>query len=293
MKVKILNLLNSLLGHAGLVLVGKQWLKNNTFKIVDLRTGGSNISPAEALSFFSVQDLMYVLNIPADKIVTSKPMKAWIETVRLIDKEDPTTPVRERASFLFLQSFYLNFQPQNVAERLGLAVDISNEKNREFLESNPLYAVMPWEWMSPENRFKQYNEGYAEECLEYGNIKPQKEDGVDVFGPVSERILEMEYYRLHSVYKSIYQEGYKERYGYPKAGFIYVIGNEYKLSITGGRHRVAVLFALQYEYIPVTVSKDKSVKLLRNEVNNWNHVKSGLFTPIQALELFDKQIVIE
>jgi hypothetical protein len=220
-------------------------------------------------------------------------MKAWIETARLIDKEDHSVPFRERASFLFLQDFYQSFQPENVAERIGLTVEYSNDINRKYLESQPLYAVMPWEIISTDNRFKLYLDGYAEECLEYGNIIPNKEDGVDIFGPVSQSILEMEYHRLLSVYNSIKKQGYNEQHGYPVAGSVFVTGNEYKLSILGGRHRVAVMLALQYEYIPVTVSKDNSVKLLRDDVETWHHVKSGLFSKEQALELFDKQVVIE
>jgi len=292
-KAKIVNLLNNLLGRVGFVLVGKQWLKSNTFKIVDLRTGGGNISPIEALSFFSVQDLMYVLNIPLDKVITSKPMKAWIETARLIDKEDLSTPIRGRASFLFLQDFYQSFQPKNVAERLGLVLENSKGKNREYLKSHPLKTVMPWESINPEDRYKLNINVFTKECKEYGQLEYKSKDGYNAFGPISLRILEMEYNRLVSVYKSIKDQGYNEKYGYLKAGSVFVKDNDYKLSIVGGRHRAAVMFSLKYEYIPVTISKDKSVKLISNEVDTWNHVKSGLLTKAQAEELFDKQIVIE
>jgi len=53
------------------------------------------------------------------------------------------------------------------------------------------------------------------------------------------------------------------------------------------------MLAFHFESIPLTVSKDKSIKLNRDEVETWKHVKSGLFTKEQALELFDKQVVIE
>lgn len=293
MKTKIVNLLNTILSRFGFVLVGKQWLKENTFRIVDLRPGECSISPMDALSFYSLQKLMYVLNIPTERIVTSKPMRAWIETVRLRDKEEEATPLTERPSFLYLQNFYNQFQPRNVAERLEITKESQNENSQKFLESHPLFAVLPWDIVSPDKSYKYNYDVFFKECIEYGGIELKKEDGYNVFGPVSQRLLEMEYNRLISVYNSIKTKGYDEKHGYPKAGSIFVSGKEYKLSIVGGRHRVAVMLALHYEYIPITISKDKAVRLERKEVDTWYHIKSGLFSREQALELFDMQIVIE
>lgn len=92
---------------------------------------------------------------------------------------------------------------------------------------------------------------------------------------------------------SIKESGYNEQYGYPKANTIFSLDHEkYYVSVIGGRHRTAAMIALEYEFMPITISKDKCYLAKANEVGLWYQVKKGLYTKDQALDIFKNMIAI-
>jgi hypothetical protein len=53
-----------------------------------------------------------------------------------------------------------------------------------------------------------------------------------------------------------------------------------------GKHRIAVLAALGFEYVPLRISFVRAPRL--TEAAYWPHVRNGLFTREQATTLFDR-----
>lgn len=114
-------------------------------------------------------------------------------------------------------------------------------------------------------------------------------DGWKTYGPVSERLLEVEVERLYGLLESIRRRGYRRhdgRIGDINATVLWRSTDDWKWRITGGDHRAAVLRALDYRHIPVRV-----VGLVRpEEVSIWPNVDAGLYPPAQALDLFDRLV---
>lgn len=125
MKKGLLNLINCILRYVGYIVVSREWLRTNTFRIVDLRGSTTKITPSDILSFYSTQDLMYVINISTKSIARSRLLDAQVQTLKILEKENLSgmkpKNITESKSFKYLVDFYLKYTPRNVAERLELA----------------------------------------------------------------------------------------------------------------------------------------------------------------------------
>ena len=144
---------------------------------------------------------------------------------------------------------------------------------------------MPWDIVD----YKQYQlrmqNGMKREFEENSQWIYCVEDGHKFFGPVSERMLQVEYKRLTSTFDSIQKEGF---YNYEKLRGVLLINQDtIKVDIIGGMHRLSALLALDYDAIPVYIEMNKNRIIKNEECKNWHHVKSGLYNEEQALEIFD------
>ena len=283
MKKVLKKIANKFFSIIGLVVINKQfYIPSN---IIDLR--GVALSPADLIPVFSKYNINFLININAAKIMESPLLKIWVETLILREKEGENEALNKRESFLHLKNYFSINQPKNVSELIGFGLEEANEHNIDYFKSHPLCAVYPWDDKHPKTCHYFAIANMKTEFELNGGGTYQKEDGWKAFGPSSERLITVEYNRLVKVFDSIKENGYKEGMGFPSAT-IYLNEDNYLLELQGAWHRTAAMLALNYEFIPVIVSKLSTKVIKRNELKLWHQVKERLYTENQALSLFDK-----
>lgn len=111
-------------------------------------------------------------------------------------------------------------------------------------------------------------------------------------GPVSEGFGEITFNRLIKIYNSIQKHGYNPYQmgsDHIRASF-FVNGEDYRVTISSGKHRIAALQALSYESVPILFGPPKfPIIIRRDEVDYWPNVKAGYYTKEKALEVFDRR----
>jgi hypothetical protein len=109
-------------------------------------------------------------------------------------------------------------------------------------------------------------------------------------GPVTDAFGEVTFRRLARLYDSLARDGFrpeKSDASYP-SGSCYLRGDDFRVTVGSGKHRVTVMLALGWAKIPLELGHHKSPDAIRREdVRSWPNVRSGLYTPGEALTLFD------
>lgn len=109
-------------------------------------------------------------------------------------------------------------------------------------------------------------------------------------GPVTDAFGEVTFRRLARLYDSLARDGFrpeKSDASYP-SGSCYLRGDDFRVTVGSGKHRVTVMLALGWAKIPLELGHHKSPDPIRREdVRSWPNVRSGLYTPDEALTLFD------
>lgn len=180
-----------------------------------------------------------------------------------------------------LASYYRAAQPQNAAERLGLA----SEDCPRLSSIAPRVLLLPWHtdtvaqivaWKSQERPA----------IREYGAaVEPPNSLGNKFFGPSSPELVLHEATRLYRTLTSIQEQGYLRNDsldGDPRCLAMYV-GDDWRWVVGKGEHRVAVLAALGWRDIPIRIGRI----VRREEVKVWPNVRSGVFSEEAALRVFD------
>lgn len=196
---------------------------------------------------------------------------------KAIESTHPREAIRDT-----LVDYYRSVQPGSAAQWLGF----SPGSMRQLAGQPPWARVLPWQ---PQDIRSRRNRVKALSPIESqnGGRRLTIEDGWKTYGPVSDRLLEVEVQRLHSLLDSIRQHGYlrsDEECGDINAAVLWKDENNWKWRITGGDHRAAVLSALGYEQIPVRLTR----LVRRSDVGIWPNVTSGVYDEQSALELFDR-----
>lgn len=181
-----------------------------------------------------------------------------------------------------MAEFYEQYQPENALALLGIS-DISSSN----LQSFPAYAsVLPWDHATPEQEARAKIKSVREENVGAG-ADIGIEDGWAWSGPVSAQKLSVEATRLLGVFRSIQKNGYQRSNGADgDISASLLIGNDMRIVWQSrvGQHRAMSLAALNYEEIPVRVTR--IVK--RDNVETWANVVNGVFSKAQALAVFDR-----
>lgn len=111
-------------------------------------------------------------------------------------------------------------------------------------------------------------------------------------GPVTEAFGEVTFRRLARLYDSVVHDGFRPDQSdasYP-SGTCYLRGDDFRVTIGSGKHRVTVLLAMGWPKIPVELGHHKApAAIRREEADEWPGVRSGLYAPEEALRLFDAQ----
>ena len=195
----------------------------------------------------------------------------------LANPSDPVGAIRET-----LRAYYSCVQPKTPAEWLDLP------DAHPDLVNNPSYAAtFPWHANSPSKWIEVRSKGIPGENKLAGD-EISIEHGWNACGPVSERKLEVETTRVARLYHSIREAGFIRHDG--KDGDIDAVilrtPNGERWWINFGHHRAPVLAAFGYETLPVRIRKVFDI----SKVESWPQVRSGLFTPEQAVLITERLI---
>lgn len=183
-----------------------------------------------------------------------------------------------------LRSYHDSFQPSTIAEVLGLE---NSGSLHPILLQPPLLAFPPWS-QPPLRRYKAHlkarQQNVTTDNRSHGaNISFRL--GVSGFGPVGREKGEFEVQRLKKVTDSIAASGYNVLKGMRGIRVITLQSNgEYRFICAHGQHRTAALTALGYETTPAIPYPNI---INRDDVLQWPGVTSSVFTPTQALRVFD------
>jgi hypothetical protein len=245
--------------------------------LLDLRR--HPINPIEA--YYRSQGRPFVLNIPLTKCFSidfsgANTNNPFVKTLLAYEK-GACNAYRESP----LMDFYEKWQPTHTT--------YFDKDNREI--------APPWDYglkrsiNLTEARLKRKNFQSIRKQLKltesgiFGHINR---------GPVSEEFGEITFQRLVKIYNSIKEKGYLPESsldGHIRA-CLYVTENDYRVSISCGKHRMAALQALGYQEVPVQFGPPQfPVIIRRDEVDNWPNVRAGYYTREEALSLFDHKFL--
>jgi len=187
-----------------------------------------------------------------------------------------------------LRIYYELFQPSNASEVLSIP-----KKNCINLQKQaPLEVVEPWDQVDAQH-IKNVRTAWIKQENKKMQTSIDATHGVQFWGPVSTEKGEVEIARLRSLLSSIKNNGYR-RDGKSDGdiiGSIIVSGSRWAIRISSGQHRVAVLAALGYDRIPVRIMLNEARGMVhREDFQQWPHVRDQLYTPEQALAVFDNML---
>ncbi|WP_143962366.1 ParB N-terminal domain-containing protein [Litoribacter populi] len=120
------------------------------------------------------------------------------------------------------------------------------------------------------------------ELSELGEIKGQLKKG-----PVTKSFGKVTFQRFTGLYDSIKENGFEpEKMGGHITGKLYVRdGSDYRVAVSGGKHRMTVLQALGFTNVPIQLS---TIVVKREDVKYWPNVRNGNYTEEEALAYFDR-----
>lgn len=190
--------------------------------------------------------------------------------------EDPDRPATSTA----LDAYYGTFRPASAADVLGLPQD------HPLSWHHPLGAVFPWNAQTPWEQEAALWDGILGYYAQHNCAHWRIGDGHTQFGPVSLRKLELEIWRITRLFESIREEGYDKKNHPPILGAILVDDRtgDWVCDIKDGLHRIAACHVMGWRSLPVRIIGETTV---RSEYRQWPGVHYGLFTPAEALQIFD------
>ena len=121
-------------------------------------------------------------------------------------------------------------------------------------------------------------------------VRPEEIRGHIAGGPVTDAFGEVTFRRLARLHDSLVRDGFRpdeSEASYPN-GTCYLRGDDFRVTVGSGKHRVTVMLALGWSMIPLELGHHKArAAVCREDVYDWPNVRSGLYAPEQALRLFD------
>jgi hypothetical protein len=173
-----------------------------------------------------------------------------------------------------LEAFYQKWQPNDALNALIGAT------GPEILCEFPSYTLhLPWLDVLPAERASAMAKNIRNENRWCGKIDLSASAGYGLHGPVSPKKGQIEYTRIVRTTKSI------RRYGFDRARAEEDItvtaierGDDYRFCIIHGQHRAAVLAALGYQHVPVSLMRTVFI----SEVEHWPQVYRGIWAQAEA-----------
>jgi hypothetical protein len=242
---------------------------------VPLDFRGELADPQEA--WRRAQGRPFVFDVPAEKVraigfAGSDPDNPFVVTLR-----DYAAGRCARYEGSALQDFYRRWQPFR---------DVNSG-----VEKDP--CGPPWKKIRPrpENTAagRLQRSEFRDIARELG-VSPGEIRGHIAGGPVTDAFGEVTFRRLARLYDSLARDGFRpdeSDASYP-SGTCYLRGDDFRVTVGSGKHRVTVMLALGWEKIPLELGHRKSPEPIdRADVLSWPNVRSGHYTPDEALTIFD------
>jgi hypothetical protein len=174
-----------------------------------------------------------------------------------------------------LQRYYATWTPQSLAQAL---VCPELEKDGGLTATLPYAIALPWSRMAPDEAREAFERIGSYEHAAFGAPELSiSGDGYGLQGPVSEKKLELEIRRLLDLLRSIRCFGFENDRESVTAEVI-VRGDDYQCVVKHGYHRLAVMSALGYTHIPVTIDQ----LLDESELHHWPQVVRGHWSAAAA-----------
>ena len=253
----------------------------NNNGVVDLSHGDYNplllkYSEVFRTSLHKVK-MSYGRVLPGYSLSNNPPFKAACDKVRNFTSPDNIRYVLRRR----LKKVYEDYRPQSFSDFFG--IDFSSQ---QLQLCEPWAGVLPWRARSLDGYRERVMEGTLHDNLKQGYPGMGIDKGWASCGPVSKEKLDIEVERLALLINSVRLCGYKRSFS--EDGDIVataLIGENYdwRWLVTSGHHRACVVASLGYEDLKVRVNS----VVLRSEYMFWPHVIDGLYTPAEALSVFD------
>lgn len=183
---------------------------------------------------------------------------AWQETARQLAAQ-PETPAGDTV----LARFARAFRPQTAAELLF------SSPRADVPQSSPLWQLKTseymyfWPWTSG---LRRWPSNVPEDLRLYNH------------GPLGDRILELEVWRLKRLVRSIGEHGYQPTGNDTIRGVLLMLGDELRFVIAAGFHRVAVLAALGHDEVPVELASGQQRLMSLDQLRTWPLVREGVFS---------------
>lgn len=182
-----------------------------------------------------------------------------------------------------LADFYRRWQPPSLIAVLGLD---GENVSPPLANAPPLGLVLPWQSLSPTEAEQRWTHFIELDNREHGTRR-DKSAGWKGWGPLDPIIGEQEFRRLTRVFEAIERDGYRrsDTADGDIKGVVLQEMDQFRVMVTAGHHRASALAALGRERAPVRIDNPL---VRREDVKDWPNVRSGLFTPAQALKIFDR-----
>jgi len=186
---------------------------------------------------------------------------------------------RQAAIRSVLSNYYGMVQPASALKVVDLDPD-----EAPGLVGIPLQSwVMPWTELSIEETAAHRRICLEEEGLSRGTILTIN-DGANMFGPVSEKKLNLETARVATLAEQIETNGFQTNPAHPIEVMGLRKGTEYRWLVLQGHHRLAACAAFGILEVPARL-----VRIIRREdAEAWPHVVTRTFTLSGALKCFDR-----
>lgn len=182
-----------------------------------------------------------------------------------------------------LRRFYEIWQPANLAESLLIEPLAAGAG---LLNLPPIPWLLPWSGGADWNRWiDRAQSQIARRTRRLGDAY-----AISRFcGPVSARYGELRLANLVKVYRSIRAGGYRPA-SHIRANLL-VRDGEGRALIADGNHRAAAVAAAGFNSVPVWFAgrdKEGPAVVERGDCRSWPAVRAGVFSPDQALAIFDR-----